>query len=40
MEGGGNATVLTMSMDDGTLTLEWENGRKAVLRRAMVMGGS
>ena len=40
MEGGGNATALVMSLEDGTLTLEWENGRKATLRRAMVMAGS
>jgi hypothetical protein len=39
MEGGGNATVLSMSLEGGALTLVWEDGRTAVLRRAMVMGG-
>ena len=32
-ETGGNAVTVTMSMSEETLTLTWENGRTATLRR-------
>lgn len=38
-DNGGNAVTVTMSMADEMLTLEWENGRKATLRRAPGMDG-
>ena len=38
-ENGGNLQTLQMSMADGMLTLEWANGRKATLRRAMDVAG-
>ncbi len=36
---GGNAITVTMSMEDGRLTLAWEDGRKVVLRRAPGLAG-
>jgi hypothetical protein len=36
---GGNAITVTMSMEDGRLTLAWEDGRKVVRRRGPGLAG-